>query len=101
MKWHRVACVSDLQAGEGKTVEPVPGKPIALLNNDGVFQAIDNTCPHRGGSLSDGKIKDNCIVCPLHQWTFNLATGENIRNPKVKLHVYQIKVEGDAIWIAI
>lgn len=101
MKWFKVANVSELHLGEGKTVEPVPGKPIALLNNHGLFQAIDNTCPHRGGSLSDGQIKDNCIVCPLHQWTFSLETGANIRNPKIKLHVYPINLKGDEIWIAI
>lgn len=102
MQWYKVAQTSDLKPGEGKTVEPILGKPIALFNNNGVFEAIDNICPHKGGFLSDGKLtKDNCVVCPLHQWTFDLKTGENIRNPAVKLNIYPVRVKGDEIWIAI
>lgn len=101
MKWYKVAHVSDLKPGEGKTVEPEYGKPIALFNNGGTFQAIDNICPHKGGLLSDGTVKDNCVICPLHQWTFNLETGENIRNPRIKLNIYPVRIKGEEIWIAI
>ena len=101
MKWYKVLQAAELGPGEGKTVEPIPGKPIALFNNNGIFQAIDHTCPHKGGPLAEGTLKDNCVVCPWHQWTFNLATGENIRNPNVKINVYPAKVTGDAVWIAI
>ncbi|OGQ05683.1 MAG: hypothetical protein A2W61_00640 [Deltaproteobacteria bacterium RIFCSPLOWO2_01_44_7] len=98
--WYKVAKISDLKIGEGKTVD-IHGKPIALFNNGGTFQAIDNTCPHRGGSLGEGKLKENCVVCPLHQWTFNLETGQNIRNTAVKLNVYPTKIEGEEVWIEI
>lgn len=102
MKWYCVALTSDIDPGEGKTVEPVPGKPIALLNNAGTFQTIDNICPHKGGMLSDGKItKDNCVVCPLHQWTFDLTTGKNIRNPACKLNIYPVRIQGEEIWISV
>lgn len=99
-QWHAVAKISDLEPGEGKTVD-LFGKPIALFNDGGTFRAIDNTCPHRGGSLGDGKLKENCVVCPLHQWTFNLSSGENIRNPAVKLKVYPCRREGEDILIAV
>lgn len=101
MNWYKVAQVSDLLPGEGKTVEPLPGRPIALFNNGRIFQAIDNTCPHRGGSLGNGRLQNNCVVCPLHQWTFNLATGENIRNPQVKLRIYPVQIREGAVWIAV
>lgn len=99
-KWCKVAKTSDLKIGEGKTVD-IFGKPIALFNNNGKFRAIDNTCPHRHGSLGEGHLKNNCVVCPLHQWTFNLETGENIRNPEVKLNVYPTRIDGEDIWIAV
>ena len=98
-KWHFVIKVSELNPGEGKTVD-IFGKAIALFNDDGIFKAIDNTCPHRNGSLGEGKLKDHCIVCPLHQWTFNLETGVNIRNPEVCLQIYPVKIEGEEVWIS-
>lgn len=100
MKWHTVALTSDLQEGEGKTVD-VFGKPIALFNDGGTFKAVENTCPHRRGSLGEGTLQNGCVVCPLHQWTFNLETGENIRNPQVKLSVYPVRVEGEKIRVAL
>lgn len=98
--WYRVANVAILKLGEGKTID-IGGKAIALFNNEGKFQAIDNTCPHRGASLGEGTLKNNCVTCPWHQWTFNLETGENIRNPKIKLCVYSVRQEGEDIWIAL
>ena len=44
----RVAGVSDLAEGTGKTVQ-ANGQPIALFRVDGKFYAIHNTCVHRGG----------------------------------------------------
>lgn len=99
-RWHKVAKIPALKPGEGKTVD-VLGKPIALFNLNGVFKAIDNTCPHRGGSLGEGKLKENCIVCPLHQWTFDLETGKNIRNAEVKLNVYPCRTEDEDILVAV
>lgn len=99
-RWHKVCGVSDLKLGEGKTVD-CRGKPIAIFNNGGIFKAIDNTCPHRGGSLGEGALKNGCVICPLHQWTFNLETGKNIRNPAVRLDVYPCRTEGEDILIAV
>jgi len=48
----RVASTTDLAPGEARCVE-VAGKKIALFNLEGSFYAIDDTCTHRGGPLSD------------------------------------------------
>lgn len=82
-RWHKVAQISDIPVGEGKTVD-IFGKPIALFNNNGVFQAIDNG-----------------VVCPLHQWTFDLEKGHNIRNPQMQLKIYPTVVQGNDIYIEV
>src|SRR3989344_1375810 len=48
-----VARVSDVPEGTGMVVE-VNGRMIALFNSKGEFFAMDNVCPHKGGSLGDG-----------------------------------------------
>src|SRR5260370_38639049 len=50
----KVAQASEIEPNHGKLVE-VQGKKIALFNVDGKFHAIDNTCTHRGGPLSEGE----------------------------------------------
>ena len=46
----RIAAVSDIPRGEGKSFS-VKGKTFAVFNVDGRFYALGNVCPHRGGSL--------------------------------------------------
>ncbi len=42
---------------------------------DEVF-ALRNTCPHRGGPLSEGIVHGRSVTCPLHNWVISLETGE-------------------------
>jgi phenylpropionate dioxygenase-like ring-hydroxylating dioxygenase large terminal subunit len=42
--------------------------------------AVDNTCPHRGASLANGTVRDNCIVCPYHGWHFQ-GDGNCVKIP--------------------
>ncbi len=50
---------------------------IFFVNNE--VYCLSNVCPHRHqNKISQGYIKDEHIICPLHHWTYNLKTGENI-----------------------
>jgi phenylpropionate dioxygenase-like ring-hydroxylating dioxygenase large terminal subunit len=45
----------------------------------GVSAALDR-CPHRESPLSPGIVKDGCIECPYHGWTFD-GDGRCVRVP--------------------
>ena len=38
--------------------------------------ACNNSCPHRGASLSKGNINGNNIVCYMHGYEYNVFTGK-------------------------
>ena len=61
----KVAKTGDIAPGEGKMVE-TGGKRIAIFNIDGTFFAIDDTCTHRGGPLSEGMVVGTEVTCPWH-----------------------------------
>lgn len=42
---------------------------------DEVF-AIEDSCPHKGGPLSEGIVHGTSVTCPLHNWVFDLHTGQ-------------------------
>ena len=96
----KVAKKSEVAAGGGIKVE-VNGKEIALFNLDGNFYAIDETCLHRGGPLSEGSVEDKVVICPWHGWQYDVATGACLTNPAVHQNKYQVKVEGDDILISL
>jgi 3-phenylpropionate/trans-cinnamate dioxygenase ferredoxin component len=54
----------------------------AQVNNvDGRFHAIDDTCPHRGGPLSEGELEGEVVRCPWHGSTFSVTTGAVLSPP--------------------
>jgi phenylpropionate dioxygenase-like ring-hydroxylating dioxygenase large terminal subunit len=68
--WYAAALATDL------TDKPfrrrMLGQDFVLFRDAlGVARCLSNTCTHRGGSLSGGKVKDGCIQCPYHGWRFD------------------------------
>ncbi len=96
--WHRVAKIQDLQEGQG-VLCTLEGRGIALFKSGGQFFAMDNQCPHRGASLSEGEVKEGVLTCPWHAWQFEVKNGCLLENPEVKLQCFPVKVEGEDIYI--
>jgi nitrite reductase (NADH) small subunit len=92
---------ADVPAGKGKLVT-VDGKKIALFNVGGHFYALDNTCTHRGGPLSEGKIEGQAVICPWHGSKFDLQTGKVLGGPAtLPVTAYPVVVEGDRVKIDV
>lgn len=77
------------------------GHCIGIHNVDGQYYAVDNICPHVGGILHSGQLMDGVIVCPIHQWKFDVKTGECIWPGKCEIATYPVKVDGDHIFVDI
>jgi phenylpropionate dioxygenase-like ring-hydroxylating dioxygenase large terminal subunit len=44
---------------------------VVFRDSAGVAQCLSDTCVHRGGSLSGGKLIGDCVQCPYHGWQFD------------------------------
>ena len=100
MPFHEVASVNDLQPGEGKVLN-VNGTAIALFNLNGNFYATQNTCPHRGGPLGEGKLdEDGVVTCPWHGYAFYVTTGEPFNFP-TPIKTYPVKVENGRVFVDV
>jgi nitrite reductase (NADH) small subunit len=66
-----VATTDELAPGGTKQVQ-VDEKTLALFNLAGTYYAIDDTCPHRGGPLSEGAIEGEQVPAP--------GTGQSSRS---------------------
>ncbi len=84
-----VAKIDEIPAGTGKVVF-AGDRAIALFNANGIFYAIDNTCPHRGGPLGEGELDGTTVTCPLHGWQYDVTSGAGTFGPPVSK--YEIKV---------
>ena len=95
----KVANAADLQPGSGMLVNASGGK-VALFNVDGTCYAIDDTCSHRGGPLSDGALENDVVICPWHGARFCVRDGQ-VQGPPASEHVtsYPVRVTDGAIEI--
>ena len=96
----KVATAAQVPPGQAKLVE-AGGKKIALFNVGGAYYAIDETCPHRGGPLSQGPVEGETVTCPWHGWEYDVTNGTNLDDPSMKLVCYPVKVEGNDILIEV
>jgi len=49
---------------------------ILVGRRNGKLFACNNSCPHRGASLSKGEFNGDNIVCYMHGYEYNLWTGK-------------------------
>lgn len=96
----KAAKVGDVESGKGLVVV-LKGIRVALFNCDGVYYAIKNSCPHMGGELGEGLLQGDVVTCPWHGWRFNVKTGKNPEADVVGVRTFEVRVEGDEIFIGI
>ncbi len=84
--------VSSIPRGEGR-VYSVSGQNIAVFRTrSGEVYAVQAACPHRGGPLADGLVGGTTLICPLHSWKFDLATGQALFGD-CGLKTYSVRID--------
>mmetsp|Transcript_13744 Transcript_13744/g.23420 ORF Transcript_13744/g.23420 Transcript_13744/m.23420 type:complete len:112 (+) Transcript_13744:6030-6365(+) len=73
--WIDIAALEDVPVRGARVVKTRAGC-VAVFRTaaDEVF-ALDNTCPHKQGPLSEGIVHGSAVTCPLHNWVISLETG--------------------------
>lgn len=80
----------------------VYGKRICLTFHDGKYYAVQDSCPHNGESLSKGQINYlGEIICPWHNYQFDLQSGRECQSRSRDLQTYPIKSDESGFFIGI
>ncbi len=94
--WTTVARVSELPESKPVLVT-VDGEAVVLVRVKERLHALSHVCPHRGGPLGLGEVREGTITCPWHRFRFDLATGRSLTNPMLCVKTYSVRVEGDQV----
>jgi nitrite reductase/ring-hydroxylating ferredoxin subunit len=78
--WRPVMEEAELAEGELSSGK-VGALPVLLFRKGDQVFALDDTCSHRGCSLSDGEVRGDAVVCPCHGSTFRLGDGTIVKGP--------------------
>ena len=91
--------IDAIAPGQGRAFI-VAGRAIAVFRQrDGRVFAIDNQCPHRGGPLADGILGDGKVICPLHGWKVDLASGRCL-GESANVRTYDVHVINGRVLVA-
>lgn len=99
--WHKVL-ENKSELPEGRVMTVTAGHTgICLTHYNGEYSALDNKCPHQGGPLGEGSIENGLLRCPWHGWDFSPCTGKPPGGFDDGVGKYDLKVEGNAIYVGI
>ena len=100
MDWIEIGHVADIPRRGARCVR-TPMGTIAIFRTmeDKVF-AIENRCAHKGGPLSEGIVHGASVTCPLHNWVYNLATGEALGPDEGHVRTFAVDVVDGRIFMA-
>jgi nitrite reductase/ring-hydroxylating ferredoxin subunit len=95
----RVARLGDLD-GSRPTLVEVDGVRVVLARVGDAVYACADTCAHRGGSLSQGRLSGTRLACPLHGWMYDVRTGQCVLPGRgARVASYRVRVEEGQVWL--
>jgi len=93
-----VARESIVPQGSGRTVV-VQGEAVAIFHTQTGWYAIDDACTHEDAPLGEGELDGDVVLCPYHDWRYDLKTGECHTDPDRPVGCFQIRLEDGFVWV--
>jgi nitrite reductase/ring-hydroxylating ferredoxin subunit len=107
---------------EAQTIVYIENLEIGVFRLGDDVYAYENRCPHQGGPSCEGRIiprveaildtdqtsigerfSDTAInfVCPWHGWEYDMRTGQNIGNPKIRVRKFDVIKRDGEVYLRI
>jgi 5,5'-dehydrodivanillate O-demethylase len=79
--WLPVAVARELTAEKPTQVVRILGETLVLFRSkSGAVGLLEDRCPHRGASLSYGRVEERGLACAYHGWLYD-AKGDCLEAP--------------------
>ena len=107
--WHPVGYGHEIKAEAPFGTILLNEALVIWRTSDGDVHAMRDLCIHRGTALSLGWIKDDCLVCPYHDWRYD-RKGDCVLIPqapeaeipsKAKTPTYHCQEKFGLVWVAL
>ena len=97
----RIAPLASLREGRMQSCQ-IAGRDIVVCHTKhGVF-ALDNICTHALARMSEGRLKGERLVCPMHGAVFDVRNGSVLAGPATQqLATHKVRVVDGFIEVAL
>ena len=94
MSWIDIGHIDEVPLRGARLLKTPMGCIAVFRTAEAEVFAASNSCPHKGGPLSEGIVHGQSVTCPLHNWVFDLNTGEAQGADDGRIETYPLRLEG-------
>ena len=98
-EWRLIGVLNDIPKSGARRVRI--GKVdvgVFRTSNDKLY-ALEDTCPHLGGPLSEGIVHGNSVTCPLHNLVIDFESSESIEPEPKCVRSCMVRLEGENVYL--
>ncbi|MEF8699424.1 MAG: nitrite reductase small subunit NirD [Candidatus Accumulibacter sp. UW26] len=99
--WLRVCLLTDIPPLGSRVAASTQGDIAIFRTADDRVFALHDSCPHKGGPLSQGIVHGETVTCPLHGWKVGLADGQAVAPDQGCARRFAVRLEGDTVWLQL
>jgi len=96
----RAATLSEL-GSSGLLQREVAGKKVLLVRAGSSVRAFLDRCAHLGLPLSGGRLDGTSLICPAHEWEYDVRTGQGLNPSSVCLQSFPVTIDEDEILVEL
>lgn len=98
MSWTDIGPLEDIPLRGARRIKTRAGCVAVFRTGEAEVFATSNACAHLGGPLNEGIVHGRQVTCPLHNWVYDLETGE-ARGEDARIATYPVRVENGRVLI--
>jgi nitrite reductase/ring-hydroxylating ferredoxin subunit len=99
-EWIAVAEVTDLPDARPYLVFP-KGLSLILIKKDTDVYCVSNACAHMACPLVEGEVQEFALICPCHEWAYDIRNGEFLAAKEISIPTYDTKTEKGRVYVRL
>ena len=100
-RWTVIGQLGDIPRQGARVVASAAGDIAVFRALDDTVFAVEDSCPHKGGKLSQGIVHGHAVTCPLHNWVFDLQNGEAAAPDVGCVKRFAVRVEDGRVLLSL
>lgn len=96
-----LCAASEIPAGRSKEFLLPDGACVAVFHTGSGFYAVENRCPHAGGTLSGGFLDHDVLMCIWHGWRFDLKNRQCLTRSNARLRTFPLLIEEEGLYLKL
>lgn len=100
MAWTYVMEEAALPEGVMAPAYPL-GINVVVARVGGTVYAVSGKCVHMACPLFTGTLDGYTLICPCHDWRFDIKTGQMLDATELGLAVYSVKTEEGKLFVSL